>query len=61
MTRAEHERRLRRAVKRLDDAAEARDEAILAAREDGLSLREIASAVGLSPEWVRRIAERVSR
>ena len=41
------------------DSATARarlDTAIRAARAAGLPLRAIASAAGLSPEWVRRIA-----
>jgi DNA-binding Lrp family transcriptional regulator len=49
--------KVRRAAAKAAQARHGLDEAIREARAAGLSLREIAKAAGLSPEWVRRIAQ----
>jgi DNA-binding Lrp family transcriptional regulator len=51
------ERKVATAARKAAVSRQALDDAIREARGAGLSLRAIASAAGLSPEWVRRICE----
>jgi len=55
MSTATPEKALRRAAARHTAARADLDEQIRTARAAGMPLRAIADAVGLSPEWVRRI------
>lgn len=50
------ERKVARAAHRSQMSRLQLDIAIREARAEGLSLRTIAKAAGLSPEWVRKIA-----
>lgn len=50
------EQKVARAAAKAASARQDLDAAIRQAREEGLSLRTIAKAAGLSPEWIRRIA-----
>lgn len=50
------EQKVARAAAKAAQARQDLDTAIREARAAGLSLRTIATAAGLSPEWVRRIA-----
>jgi AcrR family transcriptional regulator len=55
--KAKRSQKVAEAVRRSEYWREQRDNAIRLAREEGMTLREIAKAANLSPEWVRRIAE----
>ena len=48
---------LRRVARRHEVARATLDREIRSARQEGLSLRQIGTAVGMSPEWIRRICE----
>jgi lambda repressor-like predicted transcriptional regulator len=48
---------LRRIARRSEVARATLDTAIRDARTEGLSLRQIGVAVGMSPEWIRQICE----
>jgi hypothetical protein len=50
------EQKVARAARKAASARQELDTAIREARAEGLSLRSIAKAADLSPEWVRRIA-----
>jgi DNA-binding Lrp family transcriptional regulator len=50
-------RSVARAARKAALARQGLDETIRQARAAGLSLREIAKAANLSPEWVRRISQ----
>lgn len=55
------ERRLARAAARNAAARAELETAIKEARNAGMPLRAISAQAGLSPEWVRRIAEGTAR
>jgi hypothetical protein len=50
------EQKVERAARKAALSRQELDDAIREARSAGLSLRTIAKAAGLSPEWVRKIA-----
>jgi len=50
------EQKVARAARKAASARQELDDAIREARAEGLPLRTIAKAAGLSPEWVRKIA-----
>jgi hypothetical protein len=53
--KSDHLRRLAAKTRAVDRATEDRDVAMAYAIREGLSLREVAAAVNLSPEGVRKI------